>query len=80
MKTFEEAWEELGYQYGEEELDSVKLGWELRMNNDTRYVQVLETLFKISEFLGMDLEACEKLPGKPSDVFINAIKAYKERT
>lgn len=29
MKTFEEVWEETGYQYGEDALENVKLGWEL---------------------------------------------------
>ena len=29
MKTFEEVWQKTGYNYGEDELESVKLGWEL---------------------------------------------------
>lgn len=29
MITFEQAWAATGYQYGEEELEGVRLGWEL---------------------------------------------------
>lgn len=31
MKSFDEAWKELGYEYGEDALESVKLGWELAL-------------------------------------------------
>jgi hypothetical protein len=29
MKTFDEAWDELGYDFGNDALENVKLGWEL---------------------------------------------------
>lgn len=34
---------------------------------------VLETVFKVCEFLGIDYEAARSAPGKPSDVIISAI-------
>lgn len=34
---------------------------------------VMETLFKVCEFLGIDYEASRSAPGKPSDVIIAAI-------
>lgn len=47
---------------------------------DTEYKELMEkTLFDIGQFLGMDFEECRKLPGSPSDVFIDAIKKYAKQ-
>lgn len=35
-KTFEEVWAALGYEYGEEALEQVKLGWRLCMGQDSK--------------------------------------------
>lgn len=29
MKTFKEAWKETGYQYGQDALENVELGWNM---------------------------------------------------
>lgn len=39
----------------------------------------IETLFKIGEHLGIDYQAARTAPGKPSDVYIAAIKADRQR-
>lgn len=38
----------------------------------------IETLFKIGEHLGIDYQAARKAPGKPSDVYIDAIEADRQ--
>lgn len=38
----------------------------------------IETLFKIGEHLGIDYHAARTAPGKPSDVYIAAIKAAEQ--
>lgn len=37
--------------------------------------QLMETFVRVADFLGIDTEAARKAPGKPSDVFIAALKA-----
>ena len=37
-----------------------------------------ETLFKIGEFLAIDYKKARKAEGKPSDVYISAIKAQRD--
>jgi hypothetical protein len=37
--------------------------------------QLMETFAKVADFLNIDTEAARKAPGKPSDVFIAAMKA-----
>lgn len=41
-------------------------------------ISLLETFVAIADYLGIDCKSAQKLPGKPSQVFIDAIKAREE--
>ncbi len=47
MKTFEQVWAENGRQYGEAELELVRLGWEMR--NHTLSVPVMHAVGRMQE-------------------------------
>jgi hypothetical protein len=39
MKTFEQTWKETGYNYGEDALEGVRLGWELAIKEVTNHLE-----------------------------------------
>ncbi len=60
MRTFEQAWEATGRQYGEEELESVRLGWELREQTDPAITEGTSVLVEYLHFCGLpSYDACQ---------------------
>lgn len=61
MITFEEVWKDLGYHYGEDELEDVKLGWELAQKEYERQKED----FEVKKLPNGDFEVVKPKPMEP---------------